>query len=389
MIKSRRWQLTISVLFVLFGVLAMTRGANKVEENTGSQVREEPEQSAMKLEFKADQRQQSWVMKKSEDPTPVIPRYMAELYIRWYHGEPNDPNGTALLETSAGKSLSDLQRDFIRAERGIVITSARTGARPGARPGRYSSQLENFPWGRKRYAFFAVSEADAKKMAFASVEFLAQRGNKNAQRRMKNHIQKLLDVQKQTTEKIAQAKEQLPDKENELTTAFGKYKDAVKNSNYSLHSLGEVPDELRKTIFDMNKMLDTLNIEIAGSRAKISAIERYASHKDVLNSPDLKGMLAQMTIRENIELIGTETRRKAILDGKKHREYLYGLYNHRMDLEKECVRLRDGSTRGARDLRAIEKELAELQASRAHSFEVTGNTVTIYPVRVSETAAKY
>lgn len=380
MIKSRRWQLIISVLFILFCVSVMTRGANKIEENTGSQVREEPDQPAMKLEFKAEQRQLSWAIEKSDDPTPVIPIYMAYLNIRWYHGEPNDPNGTSLLKTSAGKSLSDLQRDFISAERAIVVDSARTGARPG----RYSSQLENFPWGRKRYSLFAVSEADAKKMAFALVEFLAQRGNTNAQRRMKNHIQKLLDVQKKTTEKIAQAKEQLPDKENESTAVYGKYKDAVKNSIYSLHSLDEVPDELRKTIFDMNKMLDTLNIEIAGSRAKISAIERYTSHKDVLNSPDLKGMLAQMSIRENIELIGAETRRKAILDGKKHREYMYGLYNHRMGLQKECARLRNSSTLGARDLRAIEKELAELQASRAHSFEVIDNTVIIYPVRVRE-----
>ena len=384
MIKSRRWQLIISVLFILFCVSVITRGANKVEENTGSQVREESNQLATKLEFIADQSQQSWVIEKSEDPTPVIPRYVAYLNIRWYHGEPNDPNGTALLETSAGKSLSDLQRDFIRAERAIVVNSDRTGARTGAMPGRYSSQLEDFPWGRNRYFLFAVSEADAKKMAFALVEFLARRGNTNAQRRMKNHIRKLLDVQKQTTEKVAQAKEQLPDKENESTAAYGKYKDAVKNSIYSLHSLNEVPDELRKTIFDMNKMLDTLNIEIAGSKAKISAIERYASHKDVLNSPDLKGMLAQMSIRENIELIGAETRRKAILDGKKHREYLYGLYNHRMDLVKECDRLRNSSALGARDLRAIEKELAELQASRAHSFEVMNNTVTIYPVRVRE-----
>ncbi|GAI81197.1 unnamed protein product, partial [marine sediment metagenome] len=37
MIKSRRWQLIISVLFILFCVSVMTRGANKVEENTGSQ----------------------------------------------------------------------------------------------------------------------------------------------------------------------------------------------------------------------------------------------------------------------------------------------------------------------------------------------------------------
>lgn len=376
MIKSRRWQLIISVLFVLFCVSVMTRGANKVEENTGSQVREEPAQPARKLEFKANQMPKSWVIEKSEDPTPLIPRYMAELYIRWYLGEPNDPNGTALLETSAGKSLSNLQRDFISTERAIVVAS------DSAR--KYSSQLERFPWGQKRYFLFAVSEADAKKMASALVEFLVQRGNTNAQRRMKSHLQKLLDVQKKTTEKTVQAKEQLPDKKNESTAAFGKYKDAVKNSIYSLHSLDEVPDELRKTIFDMNKMLDTLNIEIAGIKAKISAIERYTSHKDVLNSPDLKVMLAQMTIRENIELIGTETRRKAILDGKKRQEYLYGLYNHRMDLEKECVRLRANSNRGARDLRAIEKELAELQASRAHSFEVLGNTVTIYPVRVRE-----
>jgi len=375
MIKSRRWQLIISVLFILFCVSVMTRGANKVEENTGSQVREEPAQPATKLEFKAGGMPKSWVIEKSEDPTPLIPRYMAELNIRWYHGEPNDPNGTALLETSAGKSLSVLHRDFIRAERAIVVASDTRW---------YSSQLERFPRGQKRYYLFAVSEADAKKMAFTLVEFLAQRGNTNAPRRMKNHLQKLLDVQKQTTEKIAQAEEQLPDKKNESTAAFGKYKDAVKNSIYSLHSLDEVPDELKKTIFDMNKMLDTLNIEIVGSKAKISAIERYASHKDVLISPDLKGMLAQMSIRENIELIGAETRRKAILDGKKRQEYMYGLYNHRMDLEKECVRLRNSSSRGARDLRAIEKELAELQASRTHSFEVMGNTVNIYPVRVRE-----
>lgn len=380
MIKSRRWQLLISVLFIVFCVPVLTRGKDKVEENTGSQVREEPNQPARKLEFKTEQKPISWAIEKNEDPTPIIPIYMAYLNIYWYHGEPNDPNGTSLLKTSAGKSLSDLQRDFISTERAIVVDSVRTGARPGG----YSSQLGNFPWGRKHYSLFAVSEADAKKMAFALVEFLAQRGNTNAQRRMKNHFQKLLDVQKQTTEKVAQAKEQLPDKENESTAAYGKYKDAVKNSIYSLHSLNEVPDELRKTIFDMNKMLDTLNIEIAGIKAKISAIERYTSHKDVLNTPDLKGMLAQMTIRENIELIGAETRRKAILNGKKHQEYMYGLYNHRRSLEKECIRLSGSSVRGARDLRAIEKELAELQASRTHSFEVVGNTVTIYPVRVRE-----
>ena len=163
MIRSRRWQLTLSVFFVLVCVPAMTRGANKLKENTGSQVREEPNQPATKLEFKADQMPKSWVIEKSEDPTPLIPRYMAELYIRWYHGEPNDPNGTALLKTSAGKSLSDLQRGFIRAERAIVVAVHSTG--------RYSSQLQRFPWGRMRYSLFAVSEADAKKMAYASVEF--------------------------------------------------------------------------------------------------------------------------------------------------------------------------------------------------------------------------
>ncbi|KPL21506.1 MAG: hypothetical protein AMJ75_09850 [Phycisphaerae bacterium SM1_79] len=378
MIRSRRWQLTLSVLLVWVCVPAMIRGADKLEKNAGSQVREEPNQPASKLEFKTDQKQRPWVIEKSEDPAPVIPRYVAELYIRWYHAQPNDPNGTALSETSAGKSLSDLQRNFVKTQQAIVVDSAGVG--------KYSSNIGKFPFGRKRYSLFAVSEADAKKMASAVVEFLAQRGTTNAQRRMKSHIQKLLDLQKETTRRVAQAKEQLADKDDESTAAYGKYQESVKNSTYSLHSLADVPDELRKTIFEMNKMLDSLDIEIAGMKAKISAVDQYTrTHgHELSNSPELKSMLAQMSIRENIELIGAETRRRAILGSKKGREHLYGLYNHWRDLEKECNSLRISSDRAAEDLRKIENELADLQACRVHSFEVEQNNVFIHPVRVAE-----
>ncbi|UCF14850.1 MAG: hypothetical protein JSW59_15685, partial [Phycisphaerales bacterium] len=171
-------------------------------------------------------------------------------------------------------------------------------------------------------------------------------------------------------------------KADETTRAFEKHNEAVKNSPYSLHPPSDVPNEVRKTVFEMGKMLDVLNVEIAGIQAKMSAINDYLTHGEGLTSP-LRNKLREMTVQEKIELVGAETRRHAILNIKKREEALYHLYDAWNKLDNEHKRLRRNLSEDKRKLTAIareEKGLVDLGLGVV-PFWIHDNEIIIYPVR--------
>lgn len=160
MIKSRKWELAIGL--ILAHICAVTQGA-------------EPNQPAAspELVFTTSQMVKKWIIEgKRLRTAAVLPTYEARLDVRWYFTEPDDPNEAEILATVVGKSLSDLQQGLVKTGQAVSIASAYAGKN------RYVSRLgDEFPWGQKRYSLYAVSQADAKNMALALLEFLSKQSN--------------------------------------------------------------------------------------------------------------------------------------------------------------------------------------------------------------------
>ncbi|HUT45199.1 MAG TPA: hypothetical protein VMX36_02895, partial [Sedimentisphaerales bacterium] len=262
-----------------------------------SAIGSEPDLTKIKLEFVT---REPCVAEFDKLP-PIIPSYAAVFTVQWRFEQTNEPNASDLLKTSAGKTLSALQRELLKTERVFWL---------GCKV--YKSKIPRYdiPFGSATYVARAVSEEDSKKTARALVEFLIGDEKASTQRLKEKHVQKLLGMQNEIRERMEKVKEEIERKGNEVPGAYQKYKEAIQNSPYSLHTSSQVPDEVRKTISEMDKMLDVLNIEIAGIQSKLSAIKKYSEEKDVLQSQTLKLTLREMAIRQEIELVGAESRRQ-------------------------------------------------------------------------------
>jgi hypothetical protein len=282
-----------------------------------------------------------------EKPPPIKPSFVAIFTVQWRFEQTNEPNASDLLKTSAGKTLSALQRELLKTEQVFWLDCTVSN----------THIMGGIPFGSATYVARAVSEEDAKKMAYALVEFLI-RDEKAVTRHMKEeHIQKLSRMQNEIRERIENEKEQIENKGNEVPHAYQQYLDAVRNSPYSLHPSSQVPDEVRKTIFEMDKMLDVLNIEIAGIQSKLSAIRKYSSQREIRDSETLSTTLKEMAIRQEIELVGAESRRQAIMGVKRREEALYNQYEAFRTLKSEIETLQDSVKRDEKELNRLNRRI--------------------------------
>lgn len=334
----------------------------------------EPNLPAIELEFVTRGSSKT----KFDKRPPIMPSYEAFFTVQWRFEKTNEPNASDLLKTSAGKTLSALQRELLKAERAFWLD--RTVSKT-------QMSKHDMPFGSATYVARAVSKEDAKKMAHALVEFLI-RDEKASTRRMKEkHIQKLSGMQNEIRERIEKVKEEIGTKGSEVPGAYQKYMDAIQNSPYSLHSSSRVPDEVRKTIFEMDKMLDVLNIEIAGIQSKLSAIKKYSSQRDVRDSETLRNTLKEMAIRQEIELVGAESRRQAIMGVKRREEALYHQYKAFRDLKSEIETLKNSVKRDEKELRRLDFDIDFLGPGE-RTFIIDGtarlNQVVIRQVQVKE-----
>lgn len=334
-----------------------------------STIGSEPNQTTPVLEF--DTKLGTYSLRFAKPP-PIVPTYMAYFDVSWRFAEPNEPNAADLLKTSAGRSFSDRQRDLLETEKAFWLAGT------VSRRGVSGSEFGEYGWGGRTYRIYAVSEADIKKMVLAVVEFVAGKGTENARR----SVERLKEIQPQLRTSISKTKEEIKAKSGQLPRVYQKYMDAIHNSPYSKHPPSQVPDEVRKTMFEMDKMLDVLNIEIVGVQSKLSAINKYSDQKDVLGSQTLTLTLREMAIRQEIELVGAESRRQAIMSVKRREEALYNQYEAYRDLKNEIVNLENSVTRDEELLQRIEIELARL-APGVLTFTIRNNKATIRPLNAS------
>jgi hypothetical protein len=304
-----------------------------------------------------------------EKPPPIKPSFAAIFTVQWRFEQTNEPNASDLLKTSTGKTLSALQRELLKTEQAFWLDYTVRKTPMGDDP----------PFGSATYVARAVSEEDAKKMAYALVEFLIRDEKPGTRHMKKEHIQKISRMQNEIRERIEKAKEDIENKGNEVPVAHQKYMEAVRVSPYSLHPSSQVPDEIRKTIFEMDKMLVVLNIEIAGIQSKLSAIKKYSSQREVRDSETLSTTLKEMAIRQEIELVGAESRAQAIMRIKRYEESLYNQYEALRDLKSEIGTLEYSVEQDEKELKRLDRKIDFLGPGE-RTFIIEGPTTNLNKV---------
>ncbi len=161
--------------------------------------------------------------------------------------------------------------------------------------------------------FYAVSEADAKLTAQAYLDGL----DKVARTR-------LLDAQKglaETKEELAQAERDLSKKQAELKLCDEQY-EPIRKVRCEFDDMSEAIQSARQTMADMDKMLNTLDIELVGLREKVKAIEHYRQSSQSLRE-QARARLDEMFVELMIEQSGLEARRdKTALIRAKEEQFL-------------------------------------------------------------------
>ena len=258
----------------------------------------------------------------------------------------------SFLKTSAAAAMTTKQREFIESTRAFILT--------GSSPNPTESL----------FRLFAVSEADARKMIEAFIEIL---GEKPKQKRLQ-YVNKL----REDTEEMAKAKGLLPGKEALLLTVKAEY-DKSKKLAQAFSADTEAVEHAIQTMLEMSKMLDTLDVELAGIREKLEVIRTYWSqHRGRTNEADAK--LEEIQIIQTIELKGAEARRKAAVAIRQREKDFLDLFDQWTSLNSEVKGLKD--TIGSR-----EERIAEIEETLANPKpdmlppQIYQNKVVIYPVK--------
>lgn len=339
MIRSRKHQFIIS--FILACVCATAVGA-------------EPNEAKTDLIFEINNKKtQPWIANSDGRGAigPIKPKHVAVFYIR----KPNRLfTGSEaifnILKTYIGKSLSEQQRKFLTGSDALVW------------------------WGIKDIAnhdmvqLYAVSEEDVKKTVQAYLEA--------ATNEVKANEQTWKNLLREAEEKIAKAKKELPDKEVQAKAAKVNYQN-MKKQFHKLFRDSDAVEEAKQTILEMNRNLNTLNIEIKGIEAKLSAVKEYKSKKNI----SIEGLakLEQILSEQTIELAGTLARKEAAIQIRTIEEKFYESYTEMFRLDCEVINLRDDLRNCELDIFRAKERLARPTPEMLQP-EVYQNKVTIYPV---------
>lgn len=341
MIKSRKLQLLIALILVC--TCGLVPGAEPNEAKT-----------ELKFEIRSDRPPQLLSRLVSK---PIFgSTHFAVLFIRGDWGSHPAKSVDAILATSAGRAMSQKQRDLVSTFPFLFRDFGRT--------------IGNHAY----FRLYGVCEDDTKKMVEAFIEILA----KNADAKVQEY-EKLLN---ETKEKIIEIKKELPEKQKQFKAAESNYKE-IKNARYfvSLHD-GEVYTKAMETMFQMDKMLDTLEIELAGIREKMKSIELFRRGPEPVRnqSNQVNLRLDEMFVEQMVELRGVEARKKAALRIRNREKEFLDLFNRWGSFEVEVEKLKKSLSGSEERAHKIEEKLANPEPNMLPP-KVYQNKVTIYPVR--------
>ena len=242
---------TLALSLVLLGILAaLCHGAEPTEK------------LELKYYFKDSSGSIDW--KKTAQPS-ILPSHMAYFMLEWHHREPTMPDIKAVLQTTAGASISQLQREFIKT-RGDIASMATASLNSGATLLRMK-----YVSGRIQYSLYAVSKDDACKMAEAFIEVLLRENNAALKPQLDEFLGNFQTQKIHYLKYIEDIQQKTPEKQQELKDLRAKFAGLKKARWY------QSTDQAQKAMLELNTILNTESIELAGLLAKRKAIERHRS----------------------------------------------------------------------------------------------------------------
>jgi DNA repair exonuclease SbcCD ATPase subunit len=316
----------------------------------------EPNETKTEIKFKMDDSRQGWRISSQPGRGPAKPTHVAELFVKKYGNIPGGGsygNFDRLLQTEISKSMTSNQKEFIKTSSSYSVMG---------------ENLSNMPIGYLTIRLYAVSQEDAKKMTLAYIELL----NARAQERIKHEE----DILHEIEQGIAQAKKELPEKQNQLKEVEKRYEN-IKDATHRYASEYDSWDLAKKNISEMERTLNELNIELAGIQERLKTIEKYRNQPDL--RADTYAHLEQMYIENMVELSGLEARKKETEKIHRLEEEFTKLFNERGNLSGEVSKLNETIKTRQTDIEQLTNRLnnpiPEMQPP-----EIYQNTVTIYPV---------
>jgi len=349
MIKSRKHQLLIALILICTSVPAL--GV-------------EPSETIMGLNFEISSEKQKWQPRYSEiDEIPVKPTHDAELFLpdsEEYSPDSNPQRIMRMLKTSPGQSMSSDQHTFLstsRARDAIAIM----GRRGDKVPRHYQIRL------------YAVTEKDARKMAEAFIEALTDKAEK---------IRSYKDRIRGQQEGIFYTKEEILQTEASAEAALANLRDEKNMYYFST-------DEAKQAVSELNKMLNNLDIELAGIQAKLLAVQEHRERQKSIRDKKLEegisreGILLKledMWIDLLIELKVAQARKDMAIQLRRQAEiFCKEMNTKKAEFQKEVNGLKMRLTRCEQDIHQYEEKLADADFEMLPPM-VYQNKVTIYPV---------
>jgi len=287
-----------------------------------------------------------------DNPGSIRPRYAAQVILP--RGRP-EHSGASLLElvmtSPLAQKLSAVQQEFLAQGFGTRVDKSADNV-----PNYYSIYL------------YAVSAEDAKIMARAAMDGLTTLARKNLATALRSWEKWKQDFERRRRE--------LVEKQERLKKIEPQYDE----QKTRLHpGLGDDNAEqlARELIFQMNKEGNTLDIELAGIRAKLQIIDEYRSKPYV--DRDVLERLEAMKIDQLIELSSLEARRKAIEKILSAEQEFCRLYGEKKELREtiptHVAKIRDGEER----LNG-EPEILRQQREAHATPRIYNDTVILYPI---------
>ena len=367
MISSRKRQLVI--ILILFCICVPVLGV-------------EPNEPKIELKFEISKKErQLGIEEDSKFRNSVKPKYVAIFTMsdlsRFYNepdlGTRDMETAKMILATSAGKSMSGIQKELLKAEK-VIFTLGITNKKKKLTMFSYTVRESEF-------GLYAFTAEDAKLATRAFVETMTNK----AREKLPPLLEEVMNGQKQKMqvyrEKIADHKKKLTEKEPELKSTESKYKTIKNADRYRTLADSEAYKKAEENITQMNKMLSILDIELAGIHEKLGIIEKYRESGKFSTATLEK--LEQMFVEQMIELRGAEARKGAALKLRNQENQFCDLYDAWTSLDIMVKSLRNSLSNSEKKARYYEEEMAN-PPDELLPPKVLQNKVSIYPVLAEE-----
>lgn len=306
---------------------------------------------------------EEWMLEEwNREPDVPVPRFAAtaacpirRVYCVW-----DARRGTAgaekLLATGAAERLSEQQRAFVRRARFMTLN------------GKGLKGRMKLPRDYKRYDVFAVSQKDAEVMVEAVLELYDRNRRTKFEERRKEFIE-APQVLAEAPVHLAEVEAEIARRENEYTRA----REAVPYKRV---------EEAEEDIQLLDKVLRSIEFDIAGARAKIQAIDRIKGDEGT-GDPDTLRMLDRMMVEQDIEMVGLLARKAAVQAARDAAQ----AFCTSVDLYRSARGRKDSLQRSIDRARSLLEGAGEELEDPPQSMRpvgVYGDKVTIQPLQLPD-----